>query len=119
MHAFLGYAGDALWIIALAIMASASRQAWRRLPPGAGIPVALNPDGSAAMTTTRGPALLAVPVLAFIVGAALLFVRPLTGDYALAAIALFAVRATAAAILALAHLRWLRVVLDRSAARDA
>lgn len=119
MDAVLGYAGDALWIAALAIMASASRQAWRRLPAGPEIPVALNPDGSPAMKTSRGPALLAVPVLAFLVGAALLFARPLTGDNALAAIALFAVRATAAAVFALAHLRWLRLVLSRAATYDA
>lgn len=28
------YAGDALWVLALTIMFGASRQAWRRIPPG-------------------------------------------------------------------------------------
>lgn len=115
----LGYAADALWIIALAIMASASRQAWGRLPAGLRIPVALNPDGSAAATTTRGPALLAVPVLAFLAGAALVLARLWADRDPLLAVGLFALRATLAAVFALAHLRWLRLVLDRAAAKGA
>ncbi|MFN3521317.1 MAG: hypothetical protein ACK4YQ_03655 [Phenylobacterium sp.] len=117
MEQVLGYAADALWILALAIMASASRQAWGRLPAGAEIPVALGPDGSPALKTTRGPAVLAVPVAAFVAGAALLVARVWADQNPLAAVALFAVRAMAAALFALAHLRWLRLVLERAVQR--
>jgi len=109
----LGYIGDALWILALAIMASASRQAWRRIPADAAVPVVTGPDGSVVLSAGRAAALCAVPVLAFAVGAALMVARIWADGNALAAIALFAARATLPALFALTHLRWLRIVLDR------
>lgn len=119
MAALLGYAADALWIAALAIMAAATRQAWGRIAPDAQIPVALGADGSVQAATTRGPALLAVPVLAFLIGCGLVFLRLWADRNPLAAIGLFAVRASLAALFALAHLRWLRLVLDRLQASGA
>lgn len=116
MAQILGYAADALWILALAIMASASRQAFQRLPAGRRIPVALAPDGSTVAATSRGAAVAAVPVLAFVVGAGLLGLRVWADQNALYAIALFAGRATVAAVFALAHLRWLRLALERAGA---
>jgi hypothetical protein len=109
----LGYAADALWILALAIMATASRQAWGRIPSDAVVPVVTAPDGSTALGAGRLAALSAVPVLAFAVGAALMVARIWADQNALAALALFFVRTTLAALFAVAHLRWLRTLLDR------
>jgi hypothetical protein len=111
--AVLGYAADALWIVALAVMAAATRQAWSQVPPGTRVPVALDQTGAAAMSAGKAPALLAVPVLAFVVGIALSALRIWADKNPLAAIALFLVRASLAPLLAVAHLLWLRTVLDR------
>jgi predicted permease len=112
----LGYVADAMWILALAIMAGASRQAWARIPAGAAVPVALGPDGGTILSAGRLAALCAVPVLAFVLGCALAVARIWTDHNALAAIALFLVRASLAPLLATAHLRWLRLALDRTQA---
>ena len=113
MVQILGYAADALWIAALAMMATTARQAWGRVAAGTKVPVAIGPDGRPAMTAAKGPALLAVLVLAIVVGIALSLARLWADHNPLAALALFLVRTTLAAVLALAHLRWLRTLLER------
>ena len=60
---FLIYAGDALWVVALAIMFGASRQAWSRTRPGERLKLPIGEVG-------RGLALWALP------GAAFAFSRP-------------------------------------------
>ena len=108
MEQVLGYIGDGLWIAALAIMASSTRQAWKRIPPGARIQVA------SGLTAAKGPALLAVPVLAFVVGVALSLARIWADQNPLAAIALFTVRVGLPALFAMAHLRWLAMALEQT-----
>ena len=95
------YVGDALWVIALSIMFTASRQAWRSLAPA----------GSRGARLRQGLAVWALPAGAFAFSLWLALearVRPADGDEAFI---LFGVRAVAASLLALAQLRWLRSVL--------
>jgi hypothetical protein len=96
----LSYLGDALWVIALSIMFGASRQAWRRIPPGVKPPLM-------GVRLSRGLVVWALPGAAFLLS--LWFAmqaRGWRGDPDLAFI-LFGIRAVSAALLALLHLRWL------------
>jgi len=94
------YLGDALWVIALSIMFSASRQAWRRIPAEVKPPLM-------GVRLPRGLTVWALPGAAFLLSLWFaLQARSWRGDADLAFI-LFGVRAVAAALLALLHLRWL------------
>ena len=104
--------GDVLWIIALSIMASASRAAWVRIDPATAVPINFTQDGRPGLRVSRAVALSAIPVLGFIAGALLVvFNRNATGDPNQALI-LFGIRSLAAALFAIAHLRWLKAALD-------
>src|SRR4051812_309926 len=94
------YFGDALWVVALSIMFGASRQAWRRIPPGVRPPLM-------GARLPRALALWALPGAAFLLS--LWFAvsaRSWRGDADLVVI-VFGVRAVSASLLALQHLRWL------------
>jgi hypothetical protein len=98
----LTYLGDALWVVALAIMFGASRQAWSRTAPGERLKLPIGEIG-------RGLGLWALPGAAFAFSLWLaLQARDQAGD---AAVIVFGVRATAASLLALLHLRWLAAAL--------
>jgi hypothetical protein len=92
------YAGDALWVIALTIMFSASRQAWSRT---AERPRLRFLGGQAP----RAIALWMLPAASFIASLWLaLQARSVSEETALV---VFGVRAASASLLALLHLRWL------------
>jgi hypothetical protein len=96
----LAYAGDALWVLALAIMFGASRQAWRRVPPTARVPLM-------GARLPRLLALWALPGSAFLLSLWFaMAARTWRGDGD-ALLILFGVRAVSAPLLALLHLRWL------------
>jgi hypothetical protein len=96
------YIGDALWVIALAIMFGASRQAWSRTEPGERLKLPIGEVG-------RGLAIWALPGAAFAFSLWLaLEARAQFGDLA---VILFGVRATVASLIALLHLRWLAAAL--------
>ena len=99
MALVLRYLGDALWVISLAIMFSASRRAWEMSAPGA------RPAG-----VPRGLAIWALPAAAFAFSLwlALQARTNAAGDMA---VIVFGTRATIAALLAYAHLRWLGFAL--------
>ncbi|MDB5417297.1 MAG: hypothetical protein JWP50_716 [Phenylobacterium sp.] len=101
----LAYLGDALWVIALSIMFTASRQAWSRTTPGQKLRLPIGVVG-------RTLALWALPLGAFAFSLCLALEardRPFDGD---AAVIVFGVRAVAAPLLALLHLRWLKAALE-------
>ena len=105
-------AGDVLWIIALSIMASSSRAAWMRIDPTTAVPINFTQDGKPGLRVSRALALSAIPVLAFVVGVVLVvFNRNASGD-ANQALILFGIRSLAAALFAIAHLRWLKAALE-------
>jgi hypothetical protein len=100
--AVLSYAGDALWVIALTIMFSASRTAWNETAGREELPFL---GGQAP----RAIALWLLPVASFAVSLWLVLrAREAEGDMA---VIVFGVRATLAALLALLHLRWLSQAL--------
>jgi hypothetical protein len=94
----LTYAGDALWVVALTIMFSASRQAWRQT------------EGRAQVRflggrMRRDVALWLLPAASFAASLWLaLQARTVEGE---AVLIVFGVRAVSASLLALLHLRWL------------
>ena len=91
------YAGDALWVLALAIMFSASRHAWNETTSRQALPFL---GGQAP----RVIALWMLPTATFAASLWLLLqARQADGDMILV---VFGVRATLAALLALLHLRW-------------
>jgi hypothetical protein len=99
----LAFLGDALWVVALAIMFGASRQAWATTRPGEKVRLPIGEIG-------RGLGIWALPGAAFAFSLWLaLQARAQEGEDA--ALIVFGVRATAAALLALLHLRWLKGVL--------
>jgi hypothetical protein len=99
----LRYLGDALWVIALAIMFSASRTAWGRTRPGEKLRLPIGEVG-------RGLGVWALPGAAFAFSLWLaLQAREQEGDVA---VIVFGVRATGASLLALLHLRWLKAAMD-------
>jgi hypothetical protein len=108
------FVGDALWILALAIMAGASLDAWKRIPPDVLVPSAFRPDGTVARRAKKTMALLTLPVTALVVSLLLVVFNrnAASGGRTDTALILFGVRALAAALFALAHLRWVKAALD-------
>ena len=117
MGAVLGYVADGLWIVALSIMASASRAAWSRIDPGTPMPLLMRRDGTAALSAPRATALLLIPGAAFVTGLLLLGLTAQASQTLVGAVLLFSGRATLAALFALAHLRWLHAALERLGAQ--
>ena len=107
----LRLAGDALWVLSLSIMASATRAAWKRIPPGTPTPLQFARDGRPTLRLKRATALLIYPVAAFLLGIMLVVGNRRTTGFGEQALILFGVRATVAALFAVAHLRWLSAAL--------
>jgi hypothetical protein len=113
----LTYLGDAVWILALSLMAGASRQAWSRMDAETLVP--LQPGAPKGPRLRRNIALSAAPAVAFLASLFLVAgVRSLslTPDMALV---LFGVRIVLAALATLAHLGWLRAVMAQLKAEGA
>jgi len=100
------YAGDALWVIALAIMFGASRQAWAKTTGEEKVRL---PIGEAP----RILAVWALPMGAFAFSLWLALEARDRADEPDLSLIVFGVRAVAAPLLALLHLRWIRPLLDR------
>ncbi|MDP1615957.1 hypothetical protein [Phenylobacterium sp.] len=108
---WLGIVGDALWILSLSIMASASRGAWKRIDPQTTLPMQFARDGRPVLRLKRNIALLLVPTLGFLISLLLLGQNRATPPGTPEALILFGVRATLAGLFALVHLRWLSAAL--------
>jgi hypothetical protein len=111
------YLGDAVWILALALMAGASRQAWNRMDADTQVP--LQPGHLKSPRVARNIALSAAPAVAFVASLFLLAgVRGL-GLSPENALMLFGVRILLASLATLAHLGWLRAVMAQLKAEGA
>ncbi|THD68269.1 hypothetical protein [Phenylobacterium sp.] len=98
----LAYAGDALWVIALAVMFAASRHAWGQTADRERLAFL---GGQAP----RAVALWLLPMATFAASLWLVLqARETDGDLA---VIVFGVRAVSAALLALLHLRWVAQAL--------
>lgn len=99
----LSIAGDVFWILGLALMASFTLAAWKRIPADAKVPV-LWKGMAATIRAPRPIALLTLPVLAFLIGVWLKVESRSVGlDIAGAVIGL-GVRVTLAPLFALLHI---------------
>ena len=109
----LGVIGDVLWLLALSIMAGASRVAWGKVKDLL-VPVFWSPSGKTLWRAPRAVALASVPTFAFLFSLWLLAEsrRPLDLNVA---IILLCVRATLAAIFAVVHLAQVRRALNQLA----
>jgi hypothetical protein len=92
------YAGDALWVLALSVMFSASLAAWRQTAGRDSVPFL---GGQAR----REAAIWLLPAASF--AASLWLAIRARGTDDEAALIVFGVRAVSAPLLALLHLRWL------------
>ncbi|HEX3887694.1 MAG TPA: hypothetical protein VHW05_09375 [Phenylobacterium sp.] len=97
------FAGDAMWVIALAIMFGASRQAWGQTQ---GRPKVRFLGGQ----MPRGIALWFLPAAAFVASLWLALQARETAEQTVMVV--FGVRAVSAPLLAILHLRWLRDALE-------
>jgi hypothetical protein len=116
LFTLLGIAGDLLFIVALGIMAGASRQAWRRIDPSTSVPL-ITRDGLAVVGAPRAIALTILPALAFLAGMALLVAGARAREALATAVILFGLKATISAGFALLHLRLVSKVLRALGAR--
>jgi uncharacterized membrane protein len=111
MEAALRIVGDGLSIAALAIISSAALGAWKRVPKDVAVPMLWGGDGHPTLRVPRAVGLLAIPVLAMM----MIFAFTLSGltftATGLDAIMLLCVRASLAALMALAQLSHLRFAL--------
>ena len=104
----LKIAGGALWILSLSIQAGASREAFRRVPPDIRMPLTFGPR---PLRASRVVALCLLPVATFVVGVFLLTLNRNVAPGSDEAWVVLGVRATGAALLGLAHLRWLKTAM--------
>ena len=109
----LGVIGDVLWLLALSIMAGASRMAWGKVKDVL-TPMVWSPSGKTLWRAPRAVALASVPTFAFLLSLWLLVEsrRPQETEWA---IILLCVRAILAAIFAVVHLAQVRRALNQLA----
>jgi hypothetical protein len=99
----LSIAGDVFWIVALAIMASFTLAAWKRIPADAAVPV-LWKGATPTLSLSRPLALLTLPVIAFVVGLWLKYESATAGLDLIGALIGLGVRVTLAPLFALLHI---------------
>ncbi len=109
----LVYIADAVWILALAAMASASRGAGKQIAEGARPPLAFGPGGQPLWRTTRRTAMALAPAAATVLGLLLLIAQrtALAQENGDAQLILFGLRLLTPSVLLLAHIVWLRRTL--------
>lgn len=111
MTEILFYAGDALWIIVMSIIASTSRAALKRIPADASVPMQLGSGSRVAWRAPRNLAFTLVIGAPFVVGLFLLFAGRTAMETPDEALLIFLVRALIAPLMALFHIVWLRSAL--------
>ncbi|MES2035033.1 MAG: hypothetical protein V4466_12730 [Pseudomonadota bacterium] len=98
----LSIAGDVFWILALALIASFTLAAWKRLPADVSVPM-LWKGMTATIRAPRPVALLTLPILAFLIGLWLKVESRSIGLDVTGALIGLGVRVTLAPLFALLH----------------
>jgi hypothetical protein len=111
--------GDAMWILALTLMASASRAAWGKVAAGTRVPLVVSGAGRVLARAPRTIAFCLLPAVAFVVGAALLFAHGLPGVSDQTALIVFGLRLVIAPLFVIAHLTWLARAMTKLAQEGA
>ena len=104
---YLDIGGTILWVIALGIMAGASRTGFRQIPKGVPVPMLWDNKRVVVWRAPRTVGLVLIPTIAFFAGIPLLYLAKTAPDFEQAVI-WFGVRATLAPLIAVAHLGHLR-----------
>jgi hypothetical protein len=114
----LAIAGDVFWIVALALMASFTLAAWRRLSADAQVPVLWRGKAVVARLP-RWAALTALPLAAFAIGVWLQIASRSPGLDLMGAVICLGVRVSLAPLFALLHMgrvqRALEIMADEGA----
>ncbi len=108
MLTVLHYLGDGLWILAMALIASTSRGALKRVPPTVRMPMQWGKDGKPTWRLPRNTALGLMFGAPLVIGLALSALSSLAAADAQSAVILFLMRALLAGLFAVVCLTWLR-----------
>lgn len=113
--------GNSAWIVAMALIASSSLAAWKRIVPGATVPLAFGRNGKPSWRVSRGTAFGVRIAWPFLVGAVLMLMDRINADTQIALLS-FGMRLFLASIFPLAHAAWLgaamRVLHDEGQLSD-
>jgi hypothetical protein len=119
MIEILSYAGDVLWIVVMAIIASTSRAALKRIPADLAVPMRWSAASPTAWRVPRNAAFTVMIGVPFVAGLLLLFAGRTAPDSIDEALLVFLLRAVIAPLMALFHLIWLRSALQTLEAEGA
>lgn len=108
MLTLLHYLADGLWILAMALIASTSRGALRRVPSDAKMPMQWGKDGKPTWRLVRNVALGVMFGVPLVLGLALSAMSRLAVHDAEGAVILFLLRTLLAGLFAVVCLTWLR-----------
>lgn len=111
METTLRVLGDGLSIAALAIIAATAQGAWKRIPPGVTLPMQWGLNGKPTWRAPKALGLLFIPVIATAILLSFTLTQATFTTDPTQAMMIFLIRATTAALLALAHLFHLRFVI--------
>lgn len=108
MLTVLHYLADGLWILAMALIASTSRGALKRVPADAKMPMQWGKDGKPAWRLARNVALGVMFGVPLVLGLALSALSRMAVYDAQSAVILFLMRTLLAGLFAVVCLTWLR-----------
>jgi len=111
MLTVLHYVADAFWIVAMALIASTSRGALRRVPAEAKMPMQWGKGGKPTWRVARNPALGVMFGLPLVLGLGLSALQRLGVETPQQAVLMFLVRVLLAGLFAIVHVTWLRASL--------
>lgn len=111
MLTVLHYVADAFWIVAMALIASTSRGALRRVPAEARMPMQWGKGGKPTWRAARNPALGVMFGLPLVLGLGLSALQRLGVETPQQAVLMFLVRVLLAGLFAIVHVTWLRASL--------
>ena len=111
MLTLLHYVADGFWILAMSLIASTSRGAWKRVPATAKMPMQWGKDGKPTWRVARNPALGVMFGLPLVLGLALSAMQRASMETEQQGVLLFLLRVLLAGLFAIVHVTWLRASL--------
>jgi hypothetical protein len=103
--------GNSAWIVAMALIASMSLGAWKKIKLGAEVPVTFGRDGKPNWRASRGTAFGLRVGWPFLVGAVLMAMDRFNKDTNIVLLS-FGMRVFLASIFPLVHLTWLKAAMN-------
>jgi hypothetical protein len=109
---WLAVVGDAVWILAMSLIAGASRATWRLIPPHLRVPMPMILGQGAGWRASKPLALLATPAVATAFGLALSVAARRPPEFTGMSLIVFGLRMLTAPPFVLLHLMHLRRAVD-------